>query len=91
MTAPVTTHALTDALLRHAINEFGRWDRDGASYAYCFAAMRAVLAPALAPPRAPDFKALARDIDFAMDVTEPRDVLLARFEKILRKEWARCL
>ena len=49
MTVPVTPHVLTDALLRLAMNEFGRWDRDGAPYADCYAAMRAVLAQALAP------------------------------------------
>lgn len=32
-----------------------------------------------------DVKQIAKDIDFAIDVTEPRDVLLARFEDILRK------
>jgi hypothetical protein len=30
-----------------------------------------------------DIKELAKDLDFAIDVTEPREVILARFEEIL--------
>jgi hypothetical protein len=37
---------------------------------------------------AAEIRALAKDLDFAIDVTEPREVMLARFEDILRKTLA---